>query len=62
MIAKKMKKDGVGIYYKNFLANCPAEVKNLNECVIFEVSTKNKRGHVVPLCRSPSHKTSLTLF
>ena len=30
------------------------EVKHLSECVIFEVSIKNKRGSVVPLCRSPS--------
>ena len=29
-------------------------VKSLNECVIFEVSIKNKRGYVVSLYRSPS--------
>ena len=48
------KKDGVGIYYKEFLAVRPFEVKNLNECLIFEVSIKNKRGYVVSLYRSPS--------
>ena len=45
---------GVDIYYKEFLAVRPAEVKNLNECVIFEVSIKKKRGYVVSLYRSPS--------
>ena len=49
-----MKKYGVGIYYKKFLTNCPVEVKNLNKCVIFEMSIKKIRGHVVPLRRSPS--------
>ena len=48
------KNGGVGIYYKEFLAVCPVEVKNLNECVIFEVSIKNKREYVVSLYRSPS--------
>ena len=36
------KKGEVGIYYKQFLAVRPVEVKNLNECVIFEVSIKKK--------------------
>ena len=31
------KKGGVGIYYKEFLAVRPVDVKNLNECVIIEV-------------------------
>ena len=48
------KKGGVGIYYKEFLAVRPVEVKNLNECLIFEVSIKKKRGYVVSLYRSPS--------
>ena len=48
------KKGGVAIYYKEFLAVRPVEVKSLNECVIFEVSIKNKRGYVVSLYRSPS--------
>ena len=48
------KKGGVGIYYKEFLAVHPVEVKNLNECLIFEVSIKSKRGYVVPLYRSSS--------
>ena len=48
------KKGGVGICYKEFLAVRPVKVKNLNECVIFEVSIKNKRGYVVSLYRSPS--------
>ena len=48
------KKGDVGIYYKEFLAVCRVEVKNLNECLIFEVSIKNKRGCVVSLYRSPS--------
>ena len=48
------KKGGVGICCKEFLAVRPVEVKNLNECVIFELSIKNKRGYVVALYRSPS--------
>ena len=48
------KKGGVGIYYKEFLAAGSVKVKNLNECLIFEVSIKNKRGYVVSLYRSPS--------
>ena len=48
------KKGGVAIYYKEFLAVRPVEVKSLNEYVIFEVSFKNKRGYVVSLYRSPS--------
>ena len=48
------KKGGVGIYYKEFLAVRPVEVKNLNESVIFEVSIKNKRGYLVSLYISPS--------
>ena len=48
------KKGVVGIHYKQFLAVRPVEVKNLNECVIFEVSIKKKRGYVVSLYRSPS--------
>ena len=48
------KKADVGICYKEFLAVRPVEVKNLNECVIFEVSIKKKRGYVVSLYRSPS--------
>ena len=35
------KKGSVAIYYKEFLAVRSVEVKNLNECVIFEVSSKN---------------------
>ena len=41
------KKGGVGIYYKEFLPVRPVEVKTLNECIIFEVSIKKKRGYVV---------------
>ena len=48
------KKGGVDIYYKKFLAVGPVEVKILNECLIFEVFIKNKRGYVVSLYRSPS--------
>ena len=48
------KTGGVGIYYKEFLAVRPFEVKNLNECVIFEVSIRNKRGYEVSLYRSLS--------
>ena len=43
------KKGGAGIYYKEFLAVRPVKVKNLNECLIFEVSIKNKSGYVVSL-------------
>ena len=49
-----IKKDGVGIYYKELFAVCPVEVKNLNEYFIFEVPIKNKRGYAVSLYRSPS--------
>ena len=48
------KKGGVSIYYKEFLSVRSVEIKNLNECVIFEVSIKNKRRYVVSLYRSPS--------
>ena len=48
------KKGGKGIYYKELLAIRPVEVKNLNECIILEVSIKKKRGYVVSLYRSPS--------
>ena len=48
------KKFGVDIYFKEFLAVRPVEVKNLNECLIFEVTIKNKRGYMVSLYRSPS--------
>ena len=44
----------MGICYKKFQAVRPVELKNLNECVIFEVSIKKKRGYVVSLYRSPS--------
>ena len=52
--ANDSKKGGVGIYYKDFLAVGSVKVKNLNECLIFEVSIKNKSVHVVSLYRSPS--------
>ena len=48
------KKGVVGICYKEFLAVCPVEVKNLNECLIFEVFIKSKRGYVVSLYTWPS--------
>ena len=57
------KKDAVGIYYKEFLAVRPVEVKNLNECLIFEVSIKNKRdmwSHSID--RLVKHNTSLIFF
>ena len=44
----------LGIYYVEFLAVCPVKVKNLNECLLFEVSIKNKKGYVFSLYRSPS--------
>ena len=47
----KSKKGSVGIYKKEFLAVRPVEVKNLNECLIFEMSIKNKRRSVVSLHR-----------
>ena len=43
------KKGSVGIYYKEFLAVGSVEVRNLNECVIFQVFIKNKRGYAVPI-------------
>ena len=48
------KKDGVGIYYKEFLAVRPVVVKNLNECLVFEVTIKIKRGYVASLYRLSS--------
>ena len=39
----------LGFYYVEFLAVCPVEVKNLNECLIFEVSIENKKGYVFTL-------------
>ena len=48
------KKGVVGIYYKEFLAVYSVKVKNMCECIIFEVSIKNKRGYVVSLYRLPS--------
>ena len=42
------------ILHQEFLAVRPVEVKNLNDCLIFEVSVKNKRGYVVSLYRLPS--------
>ena len=57
------KKGGVGICYKEFLAVRPIEVKNLNECVIFECPLKRKGDmwshsidHLV------KHKMSFTFF
>ena len=47
-------KGGVGIYYKKSLAVCPVEVENLNECIIFKVSIKNKKGYISSLYRLPS--------
>ena len=48
------KTGGVSIYYNEFLAVRLAEVENLNECVIFEVSIKNKRGYEVSNYKSLS--------
>ena len=48
------KKSSVGIYYKEFLAVRSVEIKNLNECVVFEVSIENKRDCVDSL----KHKLS----
>ena len=57
------KKGDVIIWYREFLAVCPVKVKNLNECLIDEVSLKKKADmpfhsidHLV------KHKTSLTFF
>ena len=58
------KKGGAGIHYKEFLPVRSVEVKNLNECVIFEAPIKNKRDiYAVSFDRSPSqHKVNLTFF
>ena len=45
--ARDKKTGDVGIYYKEFLAVRLVEVKNLNECVIFEASIKSKREYKV---------------
>ena len=43
------KKGGVGICYKEFIAVCSVQVKNLNKCVIFGLSIKNKMDMWFPL-------------
>ena len=43
----------MGFFYKKSLAACLTEVKNMNECIIFEVSIKNKREYVVSVYRLP---------
>ena len=53
MIPKKVVWASI-ILHQEFLAVRPVEVKNLNDCLIFEVSVKNKRGYVVSLYRLPS--------
>ena len=57
------KKGGVAIYYKEFLAVRPVEVKNLNECIISEVFNKTKGdmwSHSIN--QLVKHKMSLTFF
>ena len=46
------KGDGVGIYFKEFLATSQMELNNLNECIILHPK-QNK--DIVSLYRSPSH-------
>ena len=57
------KKGDVGIFYKNFLAVCSVKVKNLNECIIFKMSSKTKRdmwSHSIDCL--VKQKMSLTCF
>ena len=49
------------IYFKEFLAIRSVEVENLNECVIFELSIKYKRGFVVSFYRSSCQKYKMSL-
>ena len=57
------KKGGVGIYYKEFLAVRPVEVKNLNECVYLKCPLKTKGdmwSHSIDCL--VKHKMTLTFF
>ena len=47
-------RDFVEIYFIEFLVVLLVTIKNLNECVIFEVTIKYKRRYVVLLYRLPS--------
>ena len=37
-----------------FLAKCQVELNNCNECIVFEVCIRNKKGCIILLYRSPS--------
>ena len=49
-----VKRGGVCVYVKNYLAIRVCNISNLNECIIIELNLKNKKGYVISLYRSPS--------
>ena len=49
-----VKRGGVCVYVKNSLAARVSNLSNLNECIIIELSLKNKKGYAISLYRSPS--------
>ena len=51
--ADNLRQTIMGFFYKKSLTACLTEVKNMNECIIFEVSIKNKREYVVSVYRLP---------
>ena len=49
-----VKRGGVCVYVKNSLATRVSNLSNLKECIIIELTLKNKKGYVISLYRSPS--------
>ena len=48
------KRGAVCPYFKEFLVFYNVDTQYMNECIIFKVSLKNKKGYFVSLYRSPS--------
>ena len=53
------KRGGVCIYYKSYLPLRIIDIKNLNECVRFELMVVDKLCNFIVLYRSPSHSQDL---
>ena len=49
-----IKKEELVLILKELLAIRQAELNNSNDCIIFEVCTRNKKGCIASLYRSPS--------
>ena len=49
-----VKRGGVCVYVKNFLATKVCNISNLKECIIIELNLNNKKGYAITLYRSPS--------